>query len=259
MPPKRAAPDDATTAENKKFRSALDSMADDWVCPITFELPLDPVIAEDGRTYERSAIEEHIRTQGDALRSPISNEPMGSRLTANVQARSTIEKLVRTGVLGGDKAERWLARLEDEEKVKATRARAEGGDAAAMRELGMWYEHGQHGLEKDWAVAYGWYQRGADLGEPSCLWQAGACLAYGFGVEKNVTYGVMQVTQGAGGGSAGAAYFLGFAFDKGKFGMPKDPVRAKAWYEKVASAKVRGFAASSIEKAAARVRELSSA
>eukprot|EP00966_Prymnesium_polylepis_P010467 241488-Prymnesium_polylepis.1 len=48
MPPKRAAPDDATTEENKKFRSALDSMADEWVCPITFELPLDPVIAEDG-------------------------------------------------------------------------------------------------------------------------------------------------------------------------------------------------------------------
>eukprot|EP00966_Prymnesium_polylepis_P125130 2893590-Prymnesium_polylepis.1 len=67
MPPKRAAPDDATTEENKKFRSALDSMADDWVCPITFELPIDPVLAEDGSTYERCAIEEHIRVQGAEL------------------------------------------------------------------------------------------------------------------------------------------------------------------------------------------------
>eukprot|EP00966_Prymnesium_polylepis_P096755 2241540-Prymnesium_polylepis.1 len=80
-------------------------MADEWVCPITFELPLDPVLAEDGSTYERCAIKEHIRVQRGNLRSPISNEPMGSRLMANIRARNTIEKLVRTGVLGGDKAE----------------------------------------------------------------------------------------------------------------------------------------------------------
>eukprot|EP00966_Prymnesium_polylepis_P099303 2299984-Prymnesium_polylepis.1 len=86
MPPKRAADELAETKEEvKKFRSALDSMADEWVCPITFELPLDPVFAEDGRTYERCAIEEHIRTQGAELKSPLTNEPMGTRLTANVQ------------------------------------------------------------------------------------------------------------------------------------------------------------------------------
>eukprot|EP00966_Prymnesium_polylepis_P335124 7390486-Prymnesium_polylepis.1 len=36
MPPKRAAAELAETTEEqvKKFRSALDSMADDWVCPI---------------------------------------------------------------------------------------------------------------------------------------------------------------------------------------------------------------------------------
>eukprot|EP00966_Prymnesium_polylepis_P012622 289710-Prymnesium_polylepis.1 len=61
MPPKRGADELAETKEEvKKFRSALDSMADEWVCPFTFELPLDPVTAADGRTYERCAIEEHI-------------------------------------------------------------------------------------------------------------------------------------------------------------------------------------------------------
>ena len=52
MPPKRPAAADAQTeSSNKKLRSAIDAMADDWVCPITFELPIDPVIADDGRTY----------------------------------------------------------------------------------------------------------------------------------------------------------------------------------------------------------------
>jgi hypothetical protein len=33
-------------------------VADEYVCPITAELPIDPVTAEDGRCYERCAIEE---------------------------------------------------------------------------------------------------------------------------------------------------------------------------------------------------------
>ena len=259
MPPKRAAPDGATTEEQvKKFRSALDSMADVWVCPITFELPLDPVIAADGRTYERSAIEEHIRVQGDALRSPISNEPMSSALITNPQARSTIEQLVRTGVLGGDKAERWLARLKDEDKLKAMRARAEGGDAAAMWELGCSHMNGLRGLEQDWPAAYGWYRRGADLGDASCLWKAGECLATGLGVEKNVTWGMVLVARGAERGSAGAASTLGDCFDRGMRGLPKDVVQAKAWYKTVASSTVRDLDEEEEEESATHVRELSS-
>ena len=121
-------------------------MADDWLCPITCELPIDPVTAEDGRTYERSAIEQHIRAKGANVKSPMTNEPMGPKLLPSAQARSTIEKLVRTGAITGDKAELWRQRIEDEEKVRKMRARAEGGDAVAMFQLGNWHRIGQHGL-----------------------------------------------------------------------------------------------------------------
>jgi SUMO ligase MMS21 Smc5/6 complex component len=33
---------------------------DEMVCPITFKIMEDPVIAADGHTYERSAIQEWI-------------------------------------------------------------------------------------------------------------------------------------------------------------------------------------------------------
>ena len=91
MPPskKRAAPP-AETEAAQKFKSAMDSMADDWICPITTELPLDPVTADDGQAYERAAIEELIRVQGAALKSPMTNLPMGPRLLVSTQARSTI-------------------------------------------------------------------------------------------------------------------------------------------------------------------------
>ena len=51
-------------ADIKRLRSAIDAMADEWICPITNELPLHPVTAEDGRVYEHTAVQKHILTQG---------------------------------------------------------------------------------------------------------------------------------------------------------------------------------------------------
>ena len=44
-----------TAAAEKRYKQAIDGMAEEFVCPITQELPVDPVTAEDGRVYERSA------------------------------------------------------------------------------------------------------------------------------------------------------------------------------------------------------------
>jgi hypothetical protein len=48
---------------------------DDFLCPITRKLMEDPVIAADGHTYSRSAIEEWILrdTQG----APYYSQPLG--------------------------------------------------------------------------------------------------------------------------------------------------------------------------------------
>ena len=43
----------------------------------------------------------------------------------------------------------------------------------------------------------------------------------------------MNVTEAAGLGSNYGAYFLGEAFFHGKFGLPKDPVQARFWLQKV--------------------------
>ena len=47
------------------------------MCPISYELPLDPVMAEDGSIYERECIEQHLANKQT---SPINNIPMGTRL-----------------------------------------------------------------------------------------------------------------------------------------------------------------------------------
>ena len=49
-------------------------ITDSLVCPITEELPIDPVMATDGYVYERWAIEKHIRLNcNNELRSPVTN------------------------------------------------------------------------------------------------------------------------------------------------------------------------------------------
>ena len=56
-PRRNDAPDD-NTEQCKRFRSAIDKSINEFICPITQELPIDPVIAEDGNVYERVAIEQ---------------------------------------------------------------------------------------------------------------------------------------------------------------------------------------------------------
>ena len=48
---------------------------DALICPITLELFHDPVLAQDGHTYERAAIEEWIRKNNT---SPLTNQQISS-------------------------------------------------------------------------------------------------------------------------------------------------------------------------------------
>ena len=110
MPPKRAAKETQaeTQAVVKRFRQAIDDVAEEYVCPITAELPIDPVTAEDGRFYERHAIEEWFSRQPQAqVKSPVTNKPMGKRLLPAVQVRNSLKRLVESGAISGSKADSW--------------------------------------------------------------------------------------------------------------------------------------------------------
>ena len=109
MAPKRrcAESEPETEKHSKRFKvmeQCVDDTAEELVCPITFELPVDPVTAEDGRVYERRAIEAWIARPGE-LKSPTANTPMGPRLFPAKQVRNVIERMVRTGAISGPKAE----------------------------------------------------------------------------------------------------------------------------------------------------------
>ena len=46
----------------RRLRIGQDEIPDDMICPISFEVMKDPVMAQDGHTYERVCIEEWFQT-----------------------------------------------------------------------------------------------------------------------------------------------------------------------------------------------------
>ena len=61
------------------MRDSLNDVATELRCPITQELPFDPVMAEDGRIYERKAILQWFSGKRNPT-SPITGARMGLRL-----------------------------------------------------------------------------------------------------------------------------------------------------------------------------------
>ncbi|NGX31385.1 MAG: hypothetical protein K940chlam8_00753, partial [Chlamydiae bacterium] len=76
----------------QKIKSEINfepSELEDFTCPITLEIFKDPVIDRHGHTFERSAIESHLKTRNVC---PLSNEPITrEELTPNRILRQKIE------------------------------------------------------------------------------------------------------------------------------------------------------------------------
>ena len=90
-------------SRKRKF-SLAEALESELICPITYEMPAEPVYAEDGRLYERSAIEQGFAA--DNRSSPMTKLPMGTRLVDAVQVRNVIERIVESGELPEERSER---------------------------------------------------------------------------------------------------------------------------------------------------------
>lgn len=62
----------------------------DWMlCKITLDMMEDPVSTEAGFTYERTAIEDHLRTNGNI--EPITRKAFTGALYSNIALKAGIE------------------------------------------------------------------------------------------------------------------------------------------------------------------------
>ena len=238
MPPKRdreAAEAEDETVQLRRHKCATEEAMNELVCPITWSLPVDPVMAEDGKVYERSAIEEWLKQQG---KSPMTNMAMGTRLLPALQVKNMIRTMVASGALTGDKVDAWKLKLKEEEEVAKMRREAEAGDGAAMWILGSWYELGQKGLAKDSAKAFEWFEKSHEAGYASGTGGLGWFYLAGYVVPKCLVRANTLLSDAAGRGSKVACSRLGNAYAYGLWGFPEDEKMARRYYSMVASAAI---------------------
>ena len=195
---------------HKKAKTSINAVAQEYTCPITHELMVDPVMAKDGHLYEREAIEETIRVQGNELKSPKTGLEMEPELLPAVTVKNTIEALVESGTIDGDLADHYRqGKLVYETKKKAT----DDNDIKSMQSLGEWYRDGSNGLPKDKELSKQWLEKATDVAL------------------------VRDTTAKAEAGDVEAMYDLAIWNIRGQHGLLKSNKMALPWLEKGAELK----------------------
>jgi hypothetical protein len=72
----------------------MDTIPDEFKCPITLDVMKDPVLCEDGFTYERSAIMSIHNSISPMTRQPIDK----TKLIPNRALKNVIERSISTNV-----------------------------------------------------------------------------------------------------------------------------------------------------------------
>ena len=101
---KRAAESSHAEKKMKQLEAFAQSVNEKLVCPISLRLCVRPVVAQDGRVYERDAIERWLSSKS---RSPLTNAPMGARLLDCQSTRTLILSAIETGVVEKEAAAAW--------------------------------------------------------------------------------------------------------------------------------------------------------
>lgn len=233
---KRKAEAEPSSKEYRVPSPCDDDVLAEYRCPITQELPVDPVIAQDGQSYERTAIEDWLeRAKDGEAKSPMTNEFMGKTLVPAVQTRSAIERLINKGIIQGEAALTWTEKRAElmaiDKEKRPLLAKAQKGDVPAIRVIGFCYRDGTHGFKKSQDKCVEWFRRGAEKDDPMCIVSLAVFYMHGNGVPKDPIRGMIEMTRAAMLGSEHGAVCLGNHYASGVGGLTKDDGEATRWYK----------------------------
>jgi TPR repeat protein len=207
---------------------------DEFLCPITHALPLDPVLAEDGKVYERSAVETWLRQD---RRSPSTNLPMGDKLVAAPQIKNMIERLVKSDALPPGMVTDWKQRMREQEEAELLQSQAKAGDAAAATRLGALHRSGKKGLAKDTGKAHALFAQAAAAGNAVAMGELAGDFYIGSGTEVNPAAALRWAAAGAALGDGCSMVLLSGFYSHGSLGLPIDKKEADNLVEQACAAK----------------------
>ena len=174
-----------------------DVVAEDFLCPITHELPVDdPVVAMDGMVYEGVAITTWISNRlkhgVTVVNSPWTGEPMGSTDTvaAPRKWKNKLDECVNKicdNTTGKD--EEYVERYKQKKQFLSMVAGAtKSKDVVAMEKIAMCYQTGEYGVEVSEDEAFHWYNLAYKHGSVIGMANAGDLMVHGSGTKKNVVH-----------------------------------------------------------------------
>jgi len=170
-----------------------DTVTQTFLCPITHFLMVDPVLAEDGHTYERDAIETWLSKKCTSPFIP-SKRMKSTNLLPVRSIREAIKVLVDSGLVEKNLSDAWKEQKRELNAVDAKRLYKKGlimnaaklGYPKAQSRVSYFYFNGMHGLEKDYDKAMKWAMKAAGAGEKLGQSILGYIYELGFGVEINL-------------------------------------------------------------------------
>ena len=232
--------DDAKKVE--AYKTAISSIVDTFVCPITMEYVFSPVIAEDGRVYEEWALKEWMeKDESPTFKSPATGVNIGKAVVHSLQIRQSIEFAINSGAVDAKKASAWKRTLREENEFELLKKAAEKGDLDAISRLGFFYRDGRGAKPVNMVEAIKWFQKAAERDEPLATTALGVLHINGKGVAKDVSRGIQLLFKSADGhdGSEHACAILGVSYAKGILGMKKDMKAATHYYGKMKKCTIR--------------------
>jgi len=225
------------------------SLVEQLVCPLTKKIPVEPVMAEDGKVYERNAIELYLKKRDQEVQysfnnrsgsmtstdssneeevlSPSTQKTMGKHLIAAVEFSNTVEFLIEKGVLTGDLANQWK-----EKRVAKKRA------VEVVRSL--LFE--QNVSPEDEKFARDWYSKDLKGVNVATVAALGAIILHAScdsldedKQRQNRIEGMSYILWAKKRGSILSAFVLGMGYAEGKHGLKTNTDKACYYLEKVAS------------------------
>tara|TARA_B100000945_G_scaffold189852_1_gene152513 strand:+ start:1730 stop:2560 length:831 start_codon:yes stop_codon:yes gene_type:complete len=226
----------------QKLQKCIEHIADELVCPITRELPINPVLADDGRIYEKSAIEKwfsKMRCEGKHIPiSPVTNDIISTKLLPCFQVRNNIEEIIRNGILPDEKKNAWNDLLALEKEVNETKIEARKGNVIAMVDLAFWYRDGIKNLPIDMNKSLEFFKKAAYYSNPIALAHTGIFYIEGTlssdnvrVIDQDIPTGFMMLGQAAVQHCDYACFILGEFYSRGKY-IKLDKDKASEWYRK---------------------------
>lgn len=135
---------------------------DDFVCPITRELPTRPVVAADGKVYDESAWSTYVKSNSKGrFKSPWTNRPISKKAYFSISIKEMITQAVRDGHVKDELCTAWKQQFKLEQELEKLKKNAKK-DPLLFMSLGDRYYNGI-GVASDIETAYMYYQKGWSL------------------------------------------------------------------------------------------------